>query len=252
LGNLRLNFSRVSNKTIFGKALRFPLRVLPTDARVVILQGKLRGRRWIAGSTEHGCWLGSYEYEKRKIFERTIERGTVVFDVGAHVGFYTLLASVLVGPRGKVIAFEPLPRNLGYLRSHLSINRVANVSVVEAAVGDLSGAVLFDEGLGPSMGHIAREGSLRVQAVTLDEMVMTGKIPPPAYIKVDVEGAEARLLAGARKVLSAYHPVVFLATHSEELYRECTLLLRSLNYELQPIAAAGPKQRDELVAKATC
>jgi len=154
-----LNFSGISDKTAFGKALRFPLRILPQDARVVILQGKLKGYRWISGSSNHGCWLGSYECGKRKAFERVVERGTVVFDIGAHVGFYTLLAAALVGPQGTVIAFEPLPRNLRYLRSHIALNRVANVSVVEAAVADTGGTACFEEGSGHSVGHIGVEGS---------------------------------------------------------------------------------------------
>lgn len=64
---------------------------------VPVLQGSLRGRKWIVGSSNHGCWLGSYEWKKQRLFTRTVSSGDVVFDIGAHVGFYTLLASVLVG-----------------------------------------------------------------------------------------------------------------------------------------------------------
>jgi FkbM family methyltransferase len=138
---------------------------------VRILQGPLRGKKWIVGSSNHGCWLGSYEYEKRRLFERALREGFTVFDVGAHVGFYTLLASVLVGAKGKVFAFEPLPRNLHYLKEHLRRNRVENVSVVEAAVSDRSGFAAFEEGLYDSGGHLAAAGRLRVPTVTLDELV---------------------------------------------------------------------------------
>src|SRR5512139_3781902 len=98
-----MNFSGISNHSVVGKALRFPLRLIPDDATLPILQGRLRGKRWISGSCNHGCWLGSYEYHKRVLFERTITPGSVVFDLGAHVGFYTLLASVLVGHAGRVV-----------------------------------------------------------------------------------------------------------------------------------------------------
>ena len=74
--------------------------------KVRILQGKLRGKKWIVGSGNHAYWLGSHEYKKRILFEKVIRQGSIVFDIGAHVGFYTLLASVLVGTKGKVFAFD--------------------------------------------------------------------------------------------------------------------------------------------------
>ena len=80
-----------------GRLLRFPLRLIPDRAVIPVLQGRMRGKRWIAGSSDHGCWLGSYEYAIRRVFEETITHGSIVYDVGAHVGYYTLLASELVG-----------------------------------------------------------------------------------------------------------------------------------------------------------
>src|ERR671919_200683 len=105
-----INFSAVASNTRAGRLLRAPLNWIPSELSVPILQGALRGKKWVVGSSTHGCWLGSYEYAMRHLFERTVERGDIVYDVGAHVGFYTLLASVLVGPTGRVLAFEPLPR----------------------------------------------------------------------------------------------------------------------------------------------
>ena len=99
-----MNFSAIPFKTLYGKILRLPLRLIPKNMKLPILQGKLRGEKWIVGSSNHGCWLGSYEYKQRILFEKTIIRGSVIFDIGAHVGFYTLLASKLVGPKGKVFA----------------------------------------------------------------------------------------------------------------------------------------------------
>lgn len=67
------------------------------------------------GSSSHGCWIGSYEYHKRRLFEQAVTPGSAVFDIGAHVGFYTLLASVLVGDQGRVVAFEPNAGNVRLL-----------------------------------------------------------------------------------------------------------------------------------------
>lgn len=176
-----MNFSGIPKSSILGRILRLPLRALPKELRVSILQGPLRGKRWIVGASTHGCWLGSYEYANQRLFSKTIRPGSVVYDVGAHVGFYTLLAATLVGPQGHVVAFEPVPRNIGYLREHLKLNGITNVTVVEAAAGAGEGSAWFDEGPTSSMGHLSATGGLRVHTVRIDEMVAAGKIPPRVH-----------------------------------------------------------------------
>jgi len=244
----KMNFSGVSDKSLAGKALRFPLRLIPPDTVLPILQGKLRGLKWIAGSSNHGCWLGSYEYHKQKAFEKMVPKGSVVFDIGANAGFYTLLASVLVGAQGRVFAFEPVPRNLRYLKEHLRINGVKNVSVIEAAVADCAGVAHFDAGPNPATGHLAADGCLTVRTVSLDEMVKAGELPPPNYMKIDVEGAEANVLLGAKSVLAVLSPAIFLATHSKELHSTCCELLQSLGYSVEPISGQALDQTDEVLA----
>ena len=118
-----MNFSGVPDNFL-GRSLRIILKIIPPNAQVRILQGKLKGKKWIAGSSVNGCWLGSYEYDKQILFEQTIQSGKVIFDLGANVGFYTFLALLLIGETGKVIAFEPLPRNLKLLKKHISINQI--------------------------------------------------------------------------------------------------------------------------------
>jgi hypothetical protein len=117
-----MDFSGIPYKSSWGKLLRFPLRFLPKNLVVPVLQGPLRGKKWVVGSSNHGCWLGSYEFDKQKQFTESLARGQIVYDVGAHVGFYTLLASSLVGQEGQVIAFEPYPRNLEFLHRHVQLN----------------------------------------------------------------------------------------------------------------------------------
>ncbi len=243
-----MNFSAISNKNLVGRLLRFPLNFIPREARLPILQGRLKGKRWIAGSGNHGCWLGSYEYSKRRAFERMVNEGAVVFDIGAHVGFYTLLGAVLVGPRGKVFAFEPLPRNVRYLKEHLRLNAIKNVSVIEAAVSDSDGIAFFAEGQNNSTGQLAPAGLLRVKTVSLDEITSAGPTPPPDFLKIDVEGGEMLVLKGARCVLVSHHPTIFLATHGDVRHRECCKFLRSLGYELRSIGSKLLEETDELLA----
>ncbi len=243
-----MNWSGISDKTILGKALRFPLRLLPARTQMPILQGRLKGKKWIVGSSNHGCWLGSYEFDKQLLFVRTIRNGSIVFDLGGHVGFYTLLSSELVGPSGKVFVFEPVPRNILYLKEHLRLNYVNNVTVVEAAVTDKDGWMLFDEGEGSSMGHLSLNGKLQVKTVVLDNLISNGDIPTPDYMKIDIEGAEFLALSGAKSMLEKSHPSIFLATHGNAVHQECCRLLQSLGYHLQPIDGMNLEQSSEILA----
>ena len=215
--------------------VRLPLYMVPRSAVVPILWGPLRGKRWINGSSIFRCWLGFYEWDKQACFARHVAPGAVVFDIGANVGFYTLLASKLVGAEGKVIAFEPVPSNVDFLKRHLALNAVDNVRVVEAAVSDLQREVTFQEGETNSVGRIAEGGNLRVPSVTLDTLIATGSLPPPRVIKMDIEGAEYRALMGAKETLIRHRPILFLATHDPEVHEQCCALLRSCGYVIQPI-----------------
>jgi FkbM family methyltransferase len=244
-----MNVSGIPRASAWGRLLRLPLRWLPPDLAVWIVQGRLRGKRWIVGSSTHGCWLGSYEFDKQRWFAQTVQPGAVVFDLGGHVGYYTLLASELVGPAGRVITFEPLPRNLHYLRRHLALNKAGNVTVVEAAVSDRAGSALFDEGPSSFEGRVGAHGRLQVTTVALDELVRSGALPMPNVMKIDIEGAELDALQGARIVLSSARPTLFLSTHSSAVHQACCELLRSLGYALTPIDGQPLAMSRELLAR---
>jgi FkbM family methyltransferase len=242
-----MNFSKLSSESALGKIARIPLALVPDELILPILQGPLRGKRWISGSATHACWLGSYECEKQRAIAREVCPGSVFYDVGANVGFYSLLASLLVGS-GKVFAFEPAPRNLPYLRSHLELNQASNVEVFPVAIGDTVGEARFQIEPSGLMGHFAASGSALVSTATLDSLVEGGRIAPPHFIKMDIEGAELLALCGAARIFERYHPVLFLATHGSDVERECRVLLDSWGYKIQEI---GPRasDRNELLAK---
>ena len=230
-----MNWTSISNTSLIGRLLRLPLRLIPRQTVVPILQGPLRGKKWIVGSGNHGYWLGSYELGKRALFIKAIPPGGVVYDLGANVGYYTLLSAVLVGPRGRVFAFEPLPRNLEFLRRHLSLNRIDNATVIEAAVADRSGTARFEEDASTSKGRIGAQGGLEVRSIALDELVARERMPRPDLFKIDIEGGEFLALQGARRILTESHPVIFLSTHSGKVHKECLAFLESLGYRIVPI-----------------
>ena len=224
----------IGYRSWLGRLLRLPLRLIPKDTVVPIVSGPLRGKRWIVGSSTHGCWLGWYELEKQLLFEKCTTAGLVVYDVGAHVGYYSLLASKLVGPEGRVLSFEPLPRNVALLKKHLLINQCSNVTLIAAAAGEMSGKARFLEDISSSEGRIAIRGTLEVDVVSLDEIVSDG-YPYPDVIKMDIEGSEYESLKGARAILNKRQPTIFLATHGADVHKACLDYLLSHGYTLLPI-----------------
>ncbi len=243
-----MNLSGISNQFFLGKLLRLPLKLIPSTTILPILQGKLKGKRWITGSSQHGCWLGSYEYDKQILFEKTIKEGSFVFDLGAHTGFYTLLSSTLVGSQGKVFAFEPMPNNIKYLKQHLQLNHIYNVNIIEAAVSDTNGLAYFELNSSSFQGKLSLQGALEVKTVSLDDLIAKGDIPTPDYIKMDVEGAEFKVLLGAKSMLKNAHPTIFLATHGDEFHKQCIDFLTSLGYKFKPIGNKILSESDEFIA----
>src|SRR4051794_35570836 len=102
---------------------RYVRRALPDKMIVPIMRGQLKGKKWIVHSQRHSCWLGTYERNVQDLFAQEVRPGSVFYDVGANVGFYSVLASMLVNS-GHVFAFEPLPENVQYLRRHLLLNKM--------------------------------------------------------------------------------------------------------------------------------
>lgn len=195
---------------------------------VPVLQGPLRGMRWIVGAQLHGMWLGSFEAETQQAISRTLRPGQTFYDIGANVGFYTLLGARCVGASGRVVAVEPLPRNIDILRKHLRLNAISNAQIVEKAVSNRCGAARFVED-GTATSKLGEEGCLDVAVTTLDRLVEETGFPPHV-MKVDIEGAELEFIDGARHVLSACRPIVFLSAHSERIFTDMVRIMRGHSY----------------------
>ena len=206
-------------------------KLVPTGTPLKILRGPLRGARWIAGAAAgEGKGLSPLlnwaEPEQLETARKPASPDTACFAIGANVGFHSLLFARYAG---HVYAFEPLLRNLRYLTSTLRLNKVDNVTVVPWAVSDCFGLASFEEGENCATGRLSRGKGQPVVAVPLDMFVAFYAVVP-AVIKVDVEGAEVRVLEGARELLSAHRPSILLSTHGQEPRQKCLDLLRSLGY----------------------
>jgi FkbM family methyltransferase len=214
-----------------------------------IRRGPARGMKWIAGSSLHGCWLGTYELKKQQVLERFVRPGMTVYDVGANAGFYTLFLSRLVGDTGRVFAFEPCPYVARFLIDHVRMNRVSNVRVIQAAMARQTGLVGMSTDKGFSENQISddRNSALMVPSLSLD----TSSLPSPDLIKMDVEGAESEILRGAQKTLREAQPVVFVALHGSQQRAACPELFRAAGYavyDLDGQVIEGIPSVDEIYA----
>lgn len=157
--------------------------------------------------TEKYYWTGTYERAVQDALVRLLRPGAVFWDVGAHVGFFSLLAARLVGGAGRVHAFEPVPANAGRLRRNLERSGFANVAVHRLALAEAPGEVFLAPHDASSMWRVATEGeaSIRVAAGTLDELA--ARLGPPAAVKIDVEGSELDVLRGGAGLIAHARPV---------------------------------------------
>lgn len=225
--------TRLPFDSLLGALVRAPLKLVPRNRVMRVRSGLNEGASWIAGSSVHGCWLGTYEAEKQARIGQVVAEGMTVWDVGANVGFYSLALSRRVGSRGRVYAFEPLQANVERLREHLRLNDARNVVVVSAALGAKSGNVGFVVAPSNSMGHVSEEApSCVVRQLSADDFLRDHPDAAPAFLKVDIEGAEADFLAGATRLLAAHRPSMTLALHGEPQRRRCEVTLRDAGYAL--------------------
>jgi FkbM family methyltransferase len=143
--------------------------------------------------------------------------GDEFVDVGANVGFFSLLAARLVGPTGRVIAIEALPANVAALEANARRNRLDQVSCLPVAVSDQIGRavlVVADHPGGAALEAAGAppdaSGRLTVDTVTIDDLVERAVVRSPRLVKVDVEGAEDAVLAGMTTTLRQQRPIVIV------------------------------------------
>lgn len=172
------------------------------------------GGWWLAWNNDvlskHICLREGFEEGEQNFLLHFLQSGMQVFDLGAHHGLYTLLASKRVGPKGQVIAFEPSSRERRRLQWHIKLNRYANVQVEPLALGGSEGVAELFICLGPETGcnslrpPVVSEPTKPIQVfvTTLDNYLQKSQIDLVDFIKLDVEGAELEVLKGATKLLS--------------------------------------------------
>jgi FkbM family methyltransferase len=163
-------------------------------------------------------FFGDYdERHEITLLRRILLTGDIFWDIGANIGFYTLTASHLVGPQGRVVSFEPAAHAWKALITNISLNHSANVQPVQIALSDKSGrAVLhrkadFADGGASLMPRADYHCDIEeVTTLTLDQFLAQSGPPPPIFMKIDVEGLEANVLSGGQKILQGDQPPLIL------------------------------------------
>lgn len=244
---MNLNFTGLAAASRFGRVLRLPLRLIPPATVFPILQGPLRGLNWVTGSAAHGAWLGSYELSQQLAIAATLCPGTRFWDLGAHVGLYTLLGARICGPEN-VLAIEPRPGNCAAIDKHLALNRMSNVTVLEGAVGCAAGQMMFEEAPSAAMGRLTVRGTRPVRVYSIDALVAEGT-PAPDVLKCDIEGGEFEALQGAIQTLQTHHPRIFVSFHERKLQQDCCALLAGLGYTLIPQDGYPLHETSEILAR---
>jgi FkbM family methyltransferase len=204
--------------------------------------GALKGFRMKVDWNLHRSFVyGSWEPEVVEALEQHVRPGITVLDIGAQSGYFSLLLSKLVGPRGKVIAFEPLPANFRALEENVRLNSLENVTIREEAVGERSGETRFEFPrqeptliAGPLLAGDTQD-VLTVKGISLDD-VFFANAAPVQFIKMDVEGAEIEVLRGARQLLELAHPDMLIELHNMEKQtgpHPAVVIVENLGYEVQ-------------------
>lgn len=183
----------------------------------------------------------------------------VTLDIGAHVGYYALLAS-LANPEGRVYAFEPLHRVRQRLLRNVDLNTVGNVTCVAAAVGGQDGRGAFfhvRDGIpssssmsGDFMRSIVAADRLvtsDVEVITVDSFVARNPLAATVdLVKIDTETTEVEVLRGMAHTLETARPTIICEVLTESTGRALTDLLRPLSYEFFLLTDDGPAHRDEV------
>ena len=175
--------------------------------------------------------FGSPEIHLQKTLKKYVTKNAVVFDIGANIGYVSIAMSRLVGDNGKVFSFEAIPSTAVRCRRNLELNACNNVQLTNKALSDKCEKVEFripDRGdthpMASMVWHKSMSDAVSVEvdaiAIDLDEKF---KNLTPSFLKIDVEGAEGKVIVGMQKLISKTHPVIFI---------ECSKAGREIVWEI--------------------
>jgi FkbM family methyltransferase len=237
-----------------AKQIRLRLNeAVPTGlTQTVVAAGPLKGAPLLLDlQREKDYWLGTYEMELMAGIADLVAPDSIAYDLGANIGYISLMLARCVGEQGRVYAFEALPSNQERLEQNIQLNKLEEgVIVVPAAVSDRSSVLSFMVAASGGMGKVAGSAgrhtveyaeTIEVNGIALDDFVYLEGKPAPDVIKIDIEGGEVLALPGMRRILKEKRPVIFLELHGPEAASVAWQELHQANYRLCNLTAGYPE-----------
>jgi FkbM family methyltransferase len=204
---------------------------------LVIQRGIGKGLRFNCGRSNASYVFGAQESHVQTVLAKCVKPAMVTYDIGANVGFFSLIMARLVSPNGRVVAFDPLPENARQVAYNLALNRFDNIMVRAEAVGDREDTAVFQVSSYSSMGRLKdvgvppakQKGTIAVPLRSLDRLIEKERLPSPNFMKIDVEGAEPMVLSGATQTLATARPIMLIELHGTN--RLVAQLLGRMDYD---------------------
>ena len=182
----------------------------------VIKYGVGAGLRFDATGGFAGYLLGTSEPDEQEALARFLRSGDTFFDIGANIGFFSTLAAHLVGPTGRVYAFEPFPSSAAAAQRNALLNGFDHLHVVNAAVSRSAGRRWLRTMTSPDQSKLVQErpdAGIEVNTVGIDEFIAEQGTPVPDVVMIDVEGEEIDVLRGMQRTIAEHTPVIMCEVH---------------------------------------
>ena len=221
---------------------------------IPIMVGPLKGRHLPKAEalSNLSMLFGRYEPQVVSVLLSISDPIRVAYDIGAHVGFITLVLAECVSSDGKVFAFEPAPENIAVMQQLIVENGLQHkVSLIPIALADENGEQNLINWKSSSMYFLesALNGqkacdcsSINITTCTLDSFVFEQLNPSPELIKIDVEGAEALVIQGGLRTLNVYSPKLIIEIHGPNNAQKTWSLLRRFDYSWNRLTANGQEE----------
>lgn len=207
-----------------------------------ISAGPIQGLWFIAGKRvfySKEFWNGKYEESFCIFLQNVVQEDAICYDIGANIGYHTLIMARSANNGGQVYAFEAIPEVCEILKRNTEINNLQNVQVVNKVVSKKGGTISLIRNTDIDQAIISSEKKkikplqeiITCDATTIDEFVATST-RAPSFLKIDVEGAEVDVIKGSICTLKEHQPMIVCETHGIDRARGVYEILSDLDYEL--------------------
>ncbi len=222
-------------------------RINPNESMITVNGCKMKMIPNDPGISTELSIFKSHEPINTQIISRILKKGMTCLDIGGNIGYYVLLERQLVGDEGRIIAFEPSPRNYNYLKKNIQLQNVTNISAYNFACGDKDGNATFFINKKSNGCKVIAEGVIppdqslgtlsEVPVRILDPFIEELKLDRVDFIRMDAEGYELHIFKGLKKTLEKFKPIISIELHRRQLGLEGTKeffkLMKELDYEVE-------------------